>query len=72
MSKLVESVKILGVDGIDLTQSEGTGTTNMNANDLSSVQVITVTSFSEFFMELLHSFFFLFTLAFSRGLGPLW
>ena len=51
MSKLVESVKILGVDGIDLTQSEGTGTANMNANDLSSVQVITVTSFSQFFMK---------------------
>ena len=50
MSKLVESVKILGVDGIDLTQSEGTGTANMNANDLSSVQVITVTSSSEFFL----------------------
>ena len=45
MNKLVESVKMLGVDGIDLTQSEGTGTANMNANDLSSIQVITDSSF---------------------------
>ena len=32
-------VNLLGVDGIDLTQKQGYGTANLNANDESSIQV---------------------------------
>ena len=33
-------MSLLGLDGIDLTQNQGYGTDNMNANDESSIQVL--------------------------------
>jgi hypothetical protein len=39
IDRLVQNVHVLGVDGLDLVQREGSGMTNMAANDETSIQV---------------------------------
>jgi hypothetical protein len=44
-----EAVTLLGVDGVDLVQNEGYGTSNMAANDEPSIQVIRCILFIVYF-----------------------
>ena len=39
VDRLKEAIELLGLDGVDLTQKQGYGTANMNANDETSIQV---------------------------------
>ena len=55
---MAEKVSELGLDGVDLTQKEGYGTDNMNANDETSVQLYLIHRLRELMPDKLISYTF--------------